>query len=191
MNPGDFCEVEPLRSARLRGRCLAGERAAFLECLQPLLAQRWVRSERAKGQVGRLAADAGAGPRRAGDAYRLPGRRRAPRAGKTWPASSSTAATTVLGGTADLTPAYWTGVACMGTGPQRLADRLETQRTALALPAQLARLQEWDRAARRVGYFDDGYAASQLWKEDWEHAGGDEAAGRAARLLHQLDPLRT
>ena len=29
----------------------AGERAVIMECLQPLLAQRWLRGERAKGQI--------------------------------------------------------------------------------------------------------------------------------------------
>ena len=35
------------------------------------------------------------------------------------------------------------------------------------------------------------YAASQLWKADWEAARGDEAAAKARRLMEQLDPLRT
>jgi hypothetical protein len=188
MTPGDFCEIEPLEVPDF-GVLFTGERAAFLECLQPVLAQRWVRSERAKGQVAdwrRMRAQG-----RAEQATLSGFLAAAEAAGRQDLARFVlTAATTVLGGTADLTPAYWRG-GLHGTGPQRLADRLETQRTALALPAQLARLQEWDRAARRVGYFDDGYAASQLWKEDWERAGGDEAAGRATRLLQQLDPLRT
>jgi hypothetical protein len=52
-------------------------------------------------------------------------------------------------------------------------------------------LQRWERKARSVGYFDEDYQASQLWKADWEAADGDETAARAHRVLEQLEPLRT
>ena len=186
--PGDFAaDAEP--EVPDFAPLFVGERAVILECLQPVLAQRWVCSERGKGQIadwrrmrqqGRAeqatltAFLAAAGAARRQDLARF----------------VLKAATTVLGGSAEPTPGFWTG-GLQGAGPQRLADRLETQRTALALPRQLERLQEWERAARRVGYFDDDYAASQLWKADWEQADGDAAAARARRLLEQLDPLRT
>ena len=52
-----------------------------------------------------------------------------------------------------------------------------------------ARLQRWQRKARGVGYLDEGYAASQLWKTDLEHNGGEELAARAASLVRQIEPL--
>src|SRR5262249_58512971 len=67
-----------------------------------------------------------------------------------------------------------------GAGPPRLADRVEVHRRALALPRHLDRLQRWERKARGVGFLDEGYAASQVWKADWEQLGGDELAARAA-----------
>jgi len=187
LSPGDFCEADDLEVPDF-APLFRGERAAILECLQPVLAQRWVRSERGKGQVadwrrmrhqGRAELATLAAFLAAAEASRRQDLAR----------FVLKAATAMLGGSVELTPDYWTG-GLQGAGPQRLADRLETQRIALALPRQLARLQEWDQAARRVGYFDDDYAASQLWKADWEAARGDEAAAKARRLMDQLDPLR-
>ena len=187
LSPGDFSETDTLELPDF-APLFRGERAAFLECLQPVLAQRWVRSERGKGQIAdwRRMRYQGRAEQATLDAFlkaaETSGRQDLAR-------FVLKAATTVLGGSAELSPDYWTG-GLQGAGPQRLADRLETQRIALALPRQLSRLQEWDRAARRVGYFDDDYAASQLWKADWEAARGDEAAAKARRLMEQLDPLR-
>ena len=55
---------------------------------------------------------------------------------------------------------------------------------------QQPRLQEWERRARSVGYWDEGYAASQLWKADWERFQGDEVTERAQNIIRQLDPMR-
>ena len=84
---------------------------------------------------------------------------------------------------ADLAPSYWLG-GLHGSGPPRLADRLETHRAGLAVPRQAETLARWDRQARSVGYFDEGYAASQLWKEDWESHRGTEVA--ATKLMWAL-----
>ena len=187
ISPGDFCEADELEVPDF-SPLFRGERAAILECLQPMLAQRWVRSDRGKGQIGdwrrmrhlgRAEQATLGGFLKAAESARRPDLAR----------FVLKAASTILGG-ADLSPAYWTG-GLQGAGPPRLAERLETQRAALALPRQLEQLREWDRAARRVGYFDDGYQASQLWKADWERAGGDEIAARARKILDQLEPLRT
>jgi hypothetical protein len=85
---------------------------------------------------------------------------------------------------------FWTG-GLQGSGPPRLADRLDTQRAALALPRQMATLADWQEKYRAVGYFDEGYAASQLWKQDWEGAAGDRVAARARAAVEQVEPLRT
>jgi hypothetical protein len=54
---------------------------------------------------------------------------------------------------------------------------------------QLHRLQRWERQARSVGYFDENYAASQLWKSDWEYWHGDQLCRRAHILLRELNLL--
>ncbi len=73
-------------------------------------------------------------------------------------------------------------------GP-RLADRNVTHRAALALLHQLERLRRWSLQARNVSYFDAHYAASQLWKADWEQAQGDVLWARAQRILREVEPL--
>jgi hypothetical protein len=75
-------------------------------------------------------------------------------------------------------------------GKQRLADRAATYACALAFLRQLPRLQQWERRARETGYFDEGYAAAQLWKADWEKYQGDILVDRANAVVRQLDPLR-
>ena len=83
---------------------------------------------------------------------------------------------------------WWVGN--LAQGSQRLADRAETYRCALSFVRQMERLQGWECHARSVGYFDEGYTASQLWKADWEQYHGDDLAQRAQAIIRQLDPLR-
>jgi hypothetical protein len=73
----------------------------------------------------------------------------------------------------------------------RLADRTDIYRSALAVLHSADRLQQWERRARTVGYFDDGYAASQMWKSEWEHWSGDTLHARAQAVIRALEPLRT
>jgi hypothetical protein len=72
----------------------------------------------------------------------------------------------------------------------RLAERTRTQRAALSLLSTLERLQGWERVARGVGYFDEGYAAAQLWKAEWEAQGGEALCERGRAIRRELDPLR-
>jgi hypothetical protein len=71
----------------------------------------------------------------------------------------------------------------------RLADRQQTYRAALVLPLLAQRLQRWDRQARGVAFFDEGYPASQLWKADWEDWQGDALCRRAAAVLREAEPF--
>ena len=61
----------------------------------------------------------------------------------------------------------------------------------MAVPRQMARLCSWEDEARAVGYFDDGYAASQMYKQEWEAAEGDRIAARARTAVDAIEPLRT
>jgi FtsH ternary system domain X6 len=186
MAPGEFVTED---TAGLRfAPWMSGPRAAILECLQPALAARWIRSERGKGQIEdwRRMRETGTAETRtleaflaAADAAKRPDLAR-------FLLKTASAILTQP----DLTPGYWTA-GLRGTGPGRLADRLETQRVALAMPRQLETLQAWDRRARSVGYFDDEYAAAQWWKGEWEAANGEALTATARRLLDQLEPLRT
>jgi hypothetical protein len=166
----------------------SGVRAVIVECLNPELAGRWVKSERGRGEIAdwrqmrtsgialnRTLTDflAGCGKANRPDLARF----------------VLTAARAILN-QPGLTPQYWTG-GLHGQGPPRLAERLETQRAAVVVPRHMATLQGWDRKARGVGYWDDDYAANQLWKEDYEAANGDTLAATAHRILEQLEPLRT
>jgi hypothetical protein len=85
-------------------------------------------------------------------------------------------------------PAAWIGG--LRTEGRRLADRAAAYQAALAFLRCFDRLQSWERRARGVGYFDEGYAAAQLWKADWERYGGDALAERARSIVGQLDPLQ-
>jgi hypothetical protein len=71
----------------------------------------------------------------------------------------------------------------------RVADRAATYQAATTFLRTLDRLQTWERRARGVGYFDEGYAASQLWKADWEQVQGDLLVERAHAIVRQLDPM--
>lgn len=183
--PADFAGTESVPPDF--AACVNGERAVFLECLQPALTKSWVRSERAKGQQGdwdRLRAE-GKAEYAALEAF-LAAAEAADRADLARFLLGTLAA--VFGG-GDPAASFWVG-GLQGAGPPRLADRREAQRAALAVPRHAETLARWDRRARAVGYFDEGYAASQLWKDDYERSGGPAVAAKARRVLDQLEPLR-
>lgn len=73
----------------------------------------------------------------------------------------------------------------------RLAARMDAQRAALALVRCAATLQQWDAQARTIGYFDEGYAAAQLWKYDWEAACGAQLCQHADAILREIEPLKS
>jgi hypothetical protein len=80
--------------------------------------------------------------------------------------------------------ANWVGG--LTTAGPRLADRAATYGAALVVLRQLRRLQRWERQAKSVGYFDENYAASQLWKSDWEHYRGEQLCLRADAVFREI-----
>jgi hypothetical protein len=88
----------------------------------------------------------------------------------------------------DANAGMWTGG--LDLSGARLADRAATYQAAAGFLRQLDRLHAWTRAARAVSYFEEGYAAAQLWLADWEHFQGDALTARAHAILRDLDPLR-
>jgi hypothetical protein len=72
-----------------------------------------------------------------------------------------------------------------------MRDRAEVYRHALAFLRALERLARWQSQARTVGYFDEGYAASQLWKSDWERLGGTTCSSAARAIARRVGPMRS
>lgn len=95
------------------------------------------------------------------------------------------AAARLLDGAADARQWF----ARLDTAELRLADRTQVYHSALVLLRQLDRLRDWERGARTIGYHDEGYAAGQLWKSDWERFDGEALCRRAAGVLRQFEPL--
>ncbi|HEY1190395.1 MAG TPA: hypothetical protein VGE74_22365 [Gemmata sp.] len=163
-----------------------GLRAVLLECLQTFLTHRWVRTERDKGQIADWKK-----MRHQGNAEfaALRGFLKAAEDAKRTDLGRFVLRTNAQVLQSDLTPVFWTG-GLQGSGPQRLADRLETQRAALAVPRQMETLEAWQERNRYVGYFDDDYQASQMWKADWEAVNGERIGARARAAVEMLEPLR-
>jgi hypothetical protein len=67
---------------------------------------------------------------------------------------------------------------------------MDVQHAALALVRRASTLQQWDAQARTIGYFDEGYAAAQLWKGDFEAAQGDQICQHADAILREIAPLQ-
>jgi hypothetical protein len=167
---------------------MTGERAAILECLQPLLANRWIRTERAKGQLAdwRIMRRVGAAESAvlAGFLEACEKSRRRDLARFLLRVNGTILAPE------NLTVGFWTA-GLQGQGPPRLAERLEIQRLALGVTRQMETLERWTRQAQGVGYMDEEYAASQWWKSEWEARRGESLAAKARTLWEQLQPLRT
>jgi hypothetical protein len=164
---------------------IASAGACVLEALQPFLAERWFQTEAGKGTItdGRKMRELGAAQER----VLTPFLNAVERAGRLDLAGFLLAAAArLLGPGADAS--LWIGA--LEISGVRLADRTAAYDAALAFVRQVERLQTWDRRARTVGYLDEGYAAAQLWKADWERFEGDALADRARSIIRNLDPLR-
>ncbi len=75
----------------------------------------------------------------------------------------------------------------LDTKDMRLAERTEVYQVGSALMRAVDRLRRWQTASQSVGYFDEGYAESQLLKSLWESGAMDEAAAHASRVSKELD----
>jgi hypothetical protein len=159
----------------------------ILEALQPVLESRWLEIERTKGQVGdwvQLSQQGQAQGRVIDDftqAVDAAGRRDLVR--------FLLAVMSRVLATPDMTPTFWTG-GLQGAGPPRMAERLETQRNALAVLRAAATFRNWEQVARQSGYLDEDYAASKFWLSEWERFDFSTIADRAERVLQQVEPLR-
>ncbi|MFO0824848.1 MAG: hypothetical protein U0792_17310 [Gemmataceae bacterium] len=183
--PGDVSEGDDLTLPNF-APMFEGQRAVILECLQPHLTHRWIRSERMKGQISdwKRMRQQGRAEFAALQAFL-----KAAAEAKRTDLARFVLRTNAALFTSELTPVFWTG-SLQGSGPPRLADRLDTQRAALAVPRQMETLDNWQQQSLNVGYFDEGYQASQMWKADWEAVNGNRVAARARTTVEMLEPLR-
>jgi hypothetical protein len=164
---------------------VAGVGAAVLEAHERWLADRWVHVEQHKREIGDWAALAALGREQerllqafsaaADSAGRLDLVRFVLRA-----------AQVIL--PADVSKDHFSG-GLQGSGPAKLAERIDVLRMAVALPRHVLRLRDWERRARAIGYLDEGYAAAQLWLSDWERFTGDDLARRAEAVVSEVEPL--
>ncbi len=164
---------------------ISGVGGYILEALQPMLAERWVQMEVDKGNLTgwQQMRDLGQAQERGLDAFL----KAIEAAGRFDLARFLLVAASRLV-TANAAPQLW--IKSLRQHAQRLADRAETYRGALAFLRQLPRLQGWARNARSVGYFDEGYQGNQLWLADWERFEGDTLTERAQVIIRHLDPMR-
>jgi len=162
-----------------------GVGAAMLEALQPELTRRWIEVEGSKERLAEPQAMRILGQSQQRvltsflDAVEQAGRMDLAR-------FLLHAASVLLGPHAHA--GMWT--ARLSLTGLRVADRAATYQAATAFLRMLDRLQTWERRARGIGYFDEGYTASQLWKADWEAVQGDQLVDRARAIVGQLDPMR-
>lgn len=184
-HPNDFVDDE--RHAFSFTDWFAGTGALILEALQPSLEACWLEIERTKGQIGDW------------DRMRQQGRTELMVLDRFLEASEKAGrldlSRFLLGVLAkllagpEMTPVFWTG-GLQGSGPPRLADRLEVQRSALSLLSRADRLRQWEQRARRSGFMDEDYAASQFWLGEWERLNATQMTSRAERIVQMLEPLR-
>lgn len=72
----------------------------------------------------------------------------------------------------------------------RIADRQNVYETGLVLLRSVDRFQKWNQSARGVGFYEEEYAASQLWKSDWEKWNGDSVCRQARDVVKSLAEFR-
>jgi hypothetical protein len=167
------------------GPWMGGLGACILEALQPALAERWIAVESTKEGITdpQLARSLGRSQERVLDAFLGA----AEKAGRLDLCRFLLAAgRRLLGPHAHAS--MWTGR--LNLAGLRIADRAAIYQAAAAFLRQMDRLQTWERRARSVGYWDEGYQASQLWKDDWERFLGEDQHGRAQAIVRQMDPMR-
>jgi hypothetical protein len=77
-------------------------------------------------------------------------------------------------------------IECLDTFHLRLAERTEVYRNASAFLRASTRFRKWHSASLGVGFFDEGYAESQLWKSLWESSSAGNAIDHADRIIQEL-----
>lgn len=74
----------------------------------------------------------------------------------------------------------------LNTSGLRLAERTEIYQFASSLIRTTERLRSWRTQSQGVGYFDEGYAESQILKSLWEENSMDNVLTHADRVTQEL-----
>ncbi|MGI9472968.1 MAG: hypothetical protein ACR2NZ_15615 [Rubripirellula sp.] len=78
----------------------------------------------------------------------------------------------------------WIGA--LDTTGKRISQRTMAYENASAFLRFGARLRNWQQASSSIGFFDEGYAESQLWKSIWEESEAEVAVAEADRVVSSL-----
>ncbi|QDU94866.1 hypothetical protein [Lignipirellula cremea] len=157
----------------------------LLECLQSRLAQHWIQLEQKKRHVTRC------------DAMRGLGAAQLQVLGDFWlqveQADRRDLAGFLLATAQKLlqrqpTAGDWT--ASLDIAGLRIADRFRSYDAALAFLRWMPRFAAWRDRALAIGYWDEGYAAAQAWKAEWEEKQGDRLCETAAAMVQEREPLQ-
>jgi hypothetical protein len=84
-------------------------------------------------------------------------------------------------------PQQW--ARALKVGKLRISERTEVYRNASIFLESLDQLEQWQQKASTVGYFDEGYAASQLWLSTWEEFNADEHVRKSRQIREDLAPF--
>ena len=75
----------------------------------------------------------------------------------------------------------WIGA--LETKGKRLAERTAAYDHASAFLRAHIPLRQWQKQSAGVSFFDEGYAASQLWKNTWEECKAEASVDEAKRII--------
>lgn len=68
----------------------------------------------------------------------------------------------------------------------KITERQEVYEAAAGFLSVAHRLRKWHEKCQATGYFDEGYAAAQLWLVDWERYDSERVVERALALRQEL-----
>jgi hypothetical protein len=77
----------------------------------------------------------------------------------------------------------------LNVGGLSTSERFEVYRDAVSVLRRLLMLRAWRRQAEAIGYVDEGYAAAQYWKAEWERLDGERLCKAAEAIVRQAEPL--
>jgi hypothetical protein len=165
---------------------LGGLRGVLIECLQPWLQARWFSRELRKTEQSDWHVARAGG--RAEEALLASYLSACERAGR-WDLARFLVRTLSRLLSGPRAAREWFAALPPGSG-LRLGEQTETKRAVLSVVRSTTVLDRWNRTMQGVGYFDDGYAGSQLWKAEWERAAGADLVQRARGIVDEIEPLR-
>ncbi len=163
---------------------LAPAGSAVLEAWQQKLAARWVELELSKTRIidAAVMRNLGAAQQMVLDAFRQTMEKHNRLDLARWQLE---AAAKLLHGQ----PAATRWIENLDVAGQRLADRNATYRAALAFVHHICEMDAWRERARSTAFFDEEYAASQLWLRAVEETGAGDFTPHAQQVIRQLEPL--